>query len=69
MKSTKIIITLFLLALYNISFGQKYYGQIITQKNDTLNVEIKLDASSFNVNRLIYLQDKISVVQKKMELL
>ena len=64
MKSTKIITTLFFLALYNISFGQKYYGQIITPKNDTLNVEIKLDASSFNVNRLIYLQDKISVVKK-----
>jgi len=63
MTLSKIITSFLLLIFCNITFGQKYFGQIVTAKNDTLNVEIKLDASSFNVNRLIYLQDKITVIE------
>ncbi|MEO6175045.1 MAG: hypothetical protein ABIP27_07830 [Flavobacterium circumlabens] len=63
MRITKIILSFLLLVFCNISFAQKYFGQIVTIKNDTLSVEIKLDASSFNVNKLMYLQDKISVIQ------
>ncbi|WP_343617702.1 hypothetical protein [Flavobacterium sp.] len=63
MTLPKTIILFFLLTFCNTSFSQKYFGQIVTTKNDTLSVEIKLDASSFNVNRLIYLQDKISVIE------
>lgn len=63
MTLSKIITSFLLLIFCNITFSQKYFGQIVTAKNDTLNVEIKLDASSFNVNRLIYLQDKITVIE------
>ncbi|KRD10078.1 hypothetical protein ASE21_10165 [Flavobacterium sp. Root901] len=62
MTLTKIIIPFFLLIFCNISFGQKYFGQIVTPKNDTLTVEVKLEGF-FNVNRLINLQEKISVVE------
>ncbi|WP_343697609.1 hypothetical protein [Flavobacterium sp.] len=62
MTLTKTIISFLLLIFCNITFGQKYFGQIVTPKNDTLSVEIKFDAS-FNVNRLIGLQDKITVIE------
>jgi hypothetical protein len=46
------------------TFGQTFYGQIVTLQNDTLNVQIKTKEFGANVNRLISLQEKIKVIYK-----
>ena len=45
------------------TIGQNYKGEMVNVKNETFPVQIILNASSFNVNRLIGLQDKITVIQ------
>ncbi|WP_125719683.1 hypothetical protein [Flavobacterium ustbae] len=62
MNLLKITLTFFLFSIYTTSSAQEYFSQIVTVKNDTLDVKIKIDASSSNVNRLLYVQDKISVI-------
>ncbi|CAM2765220.1 hypothetical protein SAMN05444143_103229 [Flavobacterium succinicans] len=60
---TKKITTLFALSIFTISTAQNYKGEIVDLENKTSTVEIVFNASSFNVNRLINLQEKITVVQ------
>lgn len=63
-KTLKSLLTFLLLSFYTITIGQtKYKGEIVNLNNETLPVEIILNASSFNVNRLIELEDKITVIQ------
>jgi hypothetical protein len=66
-KTIKLVLTLLTISFYSITFGQSYKGEIVNLNNETLAVEIILDASSFNVNRLINLQDKITVIQDGTE--
>ncbi|MFB9078908.1 hypothetical protein ACFFLS_10585 [Flavobacterium procerum] len=67
-KTFKSQITFLLLSFCTLTIGQNYKGEIVNIKNETLPVEIILDASSFNVNRLIKLQDKITVIQNGTKL-
>ena len=53
-KTFKPLITFLLLSFCTITIGQtNYKGEIVNLNNETLSVEIILNASSFNVNRLI----------------
>ena len=62
-KTIKSILTFLFLSFCTITIGQNYKGEIVNVKNKTFPVQIILNASSFNVNRLIGLQDKITVIQ------
>ena len=63
-KTSKSLITFLLLSFCTITIGQNNYkGEIVNLNNETLPVEIILDASPSNVNRLIKLEDKITVIQ------
>ena len=66
---TKKITALLTLTICSISTGQNYTGEIVDLENKTSNVDIVLNASLFNVNRLINLQDKITVIQNGKEII
>jgi hypothetical protein len=60
----KTIFTAIILFCFGICCGQAFYpGQIVTKNNDTINVRVSIDASPFDVDKLIKVQDKVTVVE------
>jgi len=61
----KPLISTFLLLWASFCFSQTYYGQIITNQNDTLNVQILIKGNMvFKNNKILSLQEKITVIEK-----
>lgn len=66
--SKKVILIVTILMCFS-SFGQTYYGELITIQNDTIkNIQIKIKGSTvFDHNRILTLQEKVKVIQNKTE--
>lgn len=49
----------------SICFSQTYYGQIINNENDTINVQILIKGNMiFKNNKILSIQEKITVIDK-----
>lgn len=53
----------FLSIIYSsFAFSQTYYGQIINKENDTLSVQILIKGNAFMNNKILSIQEKITVL-------
>ncbi|KAF2517699.1 hypothetical protein [Flavobacterium foetidum] len=60
----KLLISSFLLLCTSFCFSQTYYGQIVTNQNDTLSVQILIKGNMiFKNNKILSLQEKITVIK------